>query len=113
MQTSNATQTKPIFTLTTEASTQIKSMIANEPENAGKTLRVYAEGGGCSEAKYNLFFDKKRVNDIVDEFDGALVLMDAFSASFLKGAVISYSDGFKISNLNTKSSCGCSESFKA
>jgi len=46
------------------------------------------------------------------------VLVDAVSAEYLQGAVVDFSDamtggGFKISNPNAKSSCGCGKSFEA
>jgi len=47
---------------------------------------------------------------------GAPILVDAFSADFLRGAVVDFSDaltggGFKISNPNAAQSCGCGKSF--
>ena len=69
---------QPVINLTREASAQIKSMIANNPENFGKTLRVYVEGGGCSGMQYGMFFDEKRDDDIVAEFDDVSVIVDIF-----------------------------------
>ena len=108
---------QPVINLTREASAQIKSMIANNPENFGKTLRVYVEGGGCSGMQYGMLFDEKRDDDIVAEFDDVSVIVDIFSSTYLRGTVISYSDdlnsgGFKISNPNAQSSCGCGKSFE-
>lgn len=104
--------------LTESAAGQVRSMLADQPENAGKTLRVYVEGGGCSGMQYGMVFDEKRDNDLSLEFFGVGVLVDAVSAEYLKGAVIDYSDaltggGFKITNPNAKSSCGCGKSFEA
>lgn len=107
-----------VVSLTQSAAEQARSMITDQPENAGKTLRVYVEGGGCSGMQYGMVFDEKRDNDLVIEFFGVNVLVDEVSAGYLKGAVIDYSDamtggGFKISNPNAKSSCGCGKSFEA
>jgi iron-sulfur cluster assembly protein len=46
------------------------------------------------------------------------VLVDPFSANYLRGATIDFSDaltggGFKISNPNARQSCGCGKSFEA
>jgi iron-sulfur cluster assembly accessory protein len=47
-----------------------------------------------------------------------VVLIDPFSAQYLRGAVVDFSDsltsgGFKISNPNASQSCGCGKSFTA
>jgi iron-sulfur cluster assembly accessory protein len=63
-------------------------------------------------------FDEKRDGDIVHDFHGVGVVVDSMSSEFLKGAVIDFSDaltggGFKISNPNARTSCGCGKSFEA
>jgi iron-sulfur cluster assembly accessory protein len=111
-------QEQGLVSLTESAAQQIRSMLADQPENAGKILRIYVEGGGCSGMQYGMVFDEKRDNDRVTEFFGVSVLVDAVSAEYLQGAVVDFSDaltggGFKISNPNAKSSCGCGKSFEA
>jgi iron-sulfur cluster assembly accessory protein len=111
-------QQPPVVTLTPSAAEQVRSMLAEQAENAGKVLRVYVEGGGCSGMQYGMVFDEKRENDLTVEFFGVPVLIDAVSADYLRGAVIDYSDsmtggGFKITNPKAKSSCGCGKSFEA
>ena len=93
-------------------------MLAGNPDNAGKHLRIYVEGGGCSGLQYGMVFDEKRDEDVLSEFFGVTVLVDAVSADHLQGAVIDYVDaltggGFKITNPNAKSNCGCGKSFEA
>ena len=115
---SSQTQTEPaVVTLTESAAGQIKEMLS-KPDNAGKTLRVYVEGGGCSGLQYGMVFDEKRADDMSAEFHGISVLVDPFSANYLRGSVIDFSDsltggGFKISNPNARQSCGCGKSFEA
>ena len=115
---STQTQTEPsVVTLTENAAKQIKEMLAN-PENAGKNLRVYVEGGGCSGLQYGMVFDEKRPDDASAEFHGVSVLVDPFSANYLRGSVVDFSEaltggGFKISNPNARQSCGCGKSFEA
>lgn len=104
--------------LTESAAEQVRTMVATQAENAGKTLRVYVENGGCSGMQYGMVFDEPRDNDLTAECFGVRVLVDAVSADFLKGTLVDYSDdltggGFKISNPNAKSSCGCGKSFEA
>ena len=93
-------------------------MLASDHDNAGKHLRIYVEGGGCSGMQYGMVFDEKRGDDVLSEFFGVTVLVDAVSADHLQGAVIDYVDaltggGFKITNPNAKSNCGCGKSFEA
>jgi len=115
---SEATQTEATaVTLTENAAKQIKEMLTS-PENAGKNLRVYVEGGGCSGLQYGMVFDEKRADDVIGDFFGVSVLVDPFSANYLRGANIDFSDeltggGFKISNPNARQSCGCGKSFEA
>lgn len=111
-------ETEAVVRLTESAANEMKSMIAKEPENAGKGLRVYVEAGGCSGMQYGMVFDEKRQDDLATEFHGVTVLVDPFSANYLRGAMIDFSDsltggGFKISNPNARQSCGCGKSFEA
>jgi iron-sulfur cluster assembly accessory protein len=115
---STAISTEAVVSLTEGAASQIKSILAQQAENAGKTLRIYVEGGGCSGMQYGMVFDEKRDDDVVGEFFGVNVLVDHFSADYVRGAVIDYVDaltggGFKISNPNARQSCGCGKSFEA
>ena len=103
--------------LTESAARHVTSMLAEQSEHAGKTLRVYVEPGGCSGMQYGMVFDEKRDGDLVAEQDGVTALVDSFSAGYLRGTVIDFSDemtggGFKIGNPNAKQSCGCGKSFE-
>ncbi len=106
-----------VITLTENAAAEVKSLLA-KPENVGKTLRVYVEKGGCSGMQYSMTFDEKRADDFSGEMHGVSVVVDPFSAQYLRGAVVDFSDsltagGFKISNPNAQQSCGCGKSFTA
>ena len=111
------TITEPIVSLTPSAAEEVKSMLG-KAENAGKTLRVYIEQGGCSGMQYAMVFDEQRPDDLAGHMHGVSVLVDPFSAQYLRGAVVEFSDsltagGFKISNPNAQQSCGCGKSFTA
>ncbi|MGD0410754.1 MAG: iron-sulfur cluster assembly accessory protein [Verrucomicrobiota bacterium] len=102
--------------LTENAAREIKARLAADPSGAGKGLRIYVEQGGCSGLQYGMTFDGKRDGDLAATCFGAPILVDAFSADFLRGAVVDFSDaltggGFKISNPNAAQSCGCGKSF--
>ena len=108
---------EPILRLTESAAGQIKRMQSEQAENAGKILRVYVEQGGCSGMQYGLVFDEKRDQDQTCESFGVPVVVDSFSAQYLQGAVVDFSDGlnaggFKITNPNARESCGCGRSFQ-
>src|SRR5688500_12379599 len=84
----------------------------------GKGLRVRVVGGGCHGFSYALGFDDRKESDAVRTIDGVDFFVDRFSTPYLMGAQIDFVDGlngagFKISNPNAKSTCGCGESFTA
>lgn len=103
--------------LTEAAAHEVKNLL-EQPDNAGKMFRVYVEQGGCSGMQYGMVFDEQRDGDVVGDQHGLQVLVDAFSAQYLRGTQVDFSDaltggGFKISNPNAKQSCGCGKSFQA
>ncbi len=115
---STSTQTEPIINITENAAKQIQAILNSETENAGKNLRVYVEAGGCSGMQYGMVFDEKRPDDLASEAFGVAVLVDPFSANYLRGSTIDFADdlsggGFKIKNPNAHRSCGCGKSFEA
>ena len=112
-----STTIDPVVQVTHNAAGEIKYLL-QKPENEGKAFRVYVEQGGCSGMQYSMTFDEKRPDDLSGEMHGVLVLVDPFSAQYLRGAVVDFSDnltagGFKISNPNARESCGCGKSFTA
>ena len=65
-----------------------------------------------------MVFDERRPDDLGAEFHGVGVVVDPFSANYMRGSVIDFSDaltggGFKINNPNAHSNCGCGKSFSA
>jgi len=110
------TITQPVVEITEAAATEVQSMRA-KPENEGKHLRVYVEQGGCSGMQYGMTFDEPRAGDQHTEMHGVTLLVDEFSAKYLLGTVVDFSDaltggGFKLMNPNAKHSCGCGKSFE-
>src|SRR5687768_5185457 len=99
---SNIATEQNLVSLTERAVPEVKSLLA-QPENFGKHFRVYVEQGGCSGMQYGMVFDEQREGDIAGEQDGVTILVDAFSAQYLRGTQVDFSDaltggGFKISN---------------
>lgn len=118
---STATTTPPaekVISVTENAAGQIKHLLVEKTENAGKHLRVYVEKGGCSGMQYGMVFDEKRPDDLITEMHGVSVLVDPISAGHIRGSVVDFSDsltagGFKITNPNARENCGCGKSFTA
>jgi iron-sulfur cluster assembly accessory protein len=109
--------TDPVVAITENAALEIKSLLQSDKGNQGKLLRVFVEDGGCSGMKYGLVFDEQREGDIVVAAHGVAVVVDAFSANYLRGAQVDFVDsltggGFKVSNPNARQSCGCGKSFQ-
>ena len=105
-----------VVNLTENAAREITARLAADPAGAGKGLRLYVEQGGCSGLQYGMTFDQKRDGDLTAASFGVSVLVDAFSADYVRGTVVDFSDaltggGFKISNPNAAQSCGCGKSF--
>jgi iron-sulfur cluster assembly accessory protein len=104
-----------ILTLTPRATAEIKDILA-QPDNGGKSFRVFVEQGGCSGMQYGMVFDEQRDGDFVSQQEGVTTVVDGISAQYLRGTVVDFSDelsggGFKIINPNAKESCGCGKSF--
>jgi iron-sulfur cluster assembly accessory protein len=109
-------ETTPLLAVTEAAATKIKQLMAEETDVS--VLRVAIQGGGCSGFQYGLGFDRGAVEgDHELEAHGVQVVVDPFSAPYLRGAEIDYVDsidqsGFAINNPNAVSSCGCGHSFQ-
>ncbi len=106
-----------LVSLTERAASKISELMAEEPAGEAEVLRVAIQGGGCSGFQYGLGFDRGVMEgDHELEFLGVRVVVDPFSAPYLRGATIDYVDsiqaaGFAIDNPNASASCGCGHSF--
>jgi len=102
--------------LTESAAEKIKELIEKEG-NPDLGLRVRVVGGGCSGMQYQMGFEvEAREDDNVLEMLGVKVFVDEDSALYLEGVQVDYLDqigasGFKITNPNAESTCGCGKSF--
>src|SRR2546421_12571260 len=108
--------TTPLMTITESAAAKIKQLLAEDEDV--QVLRVAIQGGGCSGFQYGLGFDRgSQEGDVEVTLHGVEVVVDPFSAPYLRGAEIDYLDsiqssGFAINNPNAVSSCGCGHSFQ-
>ena len=107
-----------VVSLTERAATKIQQLMAAEPVGEATVLRVAVQGGGCSGFEYALGFDRgTQEGDVELEQHGVAVVVDQFSAPYLKGATVDFLEtlaesGFKIENPNASSACGCGHSFQ-
>ena len=96
---------------TDNALKQIGNLLSKKDK--GSFFRIAIKGGGCSGFQYEFTFDQsKAVDDLIYEN----ILIDKASADLLKGSQVDYvseliGEQFKITNPQTKSSCGCGVSF--
>ena len=102
--------------LTEKAVTKVQEILnSQEPKPAG--LRIAVVGGGCSGFSYSMAFENTpSMLDKTYAFNGLKVFVDQASLSYLDGAEVDYVEtlegsGFKFSNPNVKSTCGCGSSF--
>jgi len=96
---------------TDKAIKQINNLLSKK--SPGSFFRIAIKGGGCSGFQYEFTFDNEISND---DLNYEKILIDKTSADLLKGSEVDYvseliGDQFKISNPQTKSSCGCGVSF--
>ena len=96
---------------TDNALKQIDNLLAKKDK--GSFFRIAIKGGGCSGFQYEFTFDQSMDKDDLN-FEN--ILIDKASADLLKGSEIDYvseliGEQFKITNPQTKSSCGCGVSF--
>ena len=109
-------RTESLVSLTPAAAAKISALMAEETDVS--VLRVAIEGGGCSGFQYGLGFDRgAQEGDHEFEQEGVKIVVDPFSAPYLKGATVDYLEtiqesGFKIDNPNAVASCGCGHSFQ-
>jgi iron-sulfur cluster assembly accessory protein len=103
------------ITLTPRAAKKFME-IAEEDGKAGYALRFGDTAGGCSGFEYTLdFAEHPDEDDAILESNGVKIYIKKGSVKRLLGSLIDYVDGlqgsgFKISNPNVKSSCGCGKS---
>ncbi|MCL6506212.1 MAG: iron-sulfur cluster assembly accessory protein [Bryobacteraceae bacterium] len=104
--------------LTERAVGKVKEIMeTQDPKPAG--LRIAVVGGGCSGFTYSMAFENNPgLLDKVYNFDGLKVFIDQASMLYLDGAEVDYVEtiegsGFKFTNPNVRSTCGCGSSFSA
>ncbi|MEJ2630633.1 MAG: iron-sulfur cluster assembly protein IscA [Acidihalobacter sp.] len=103
------------ITLSEAAADRMRTFLAKRGNSAG--VRLGVKTTGCSGMAYVMeFADEVDVGDTVFEDKGVKLLVNAKSLVYLEGTELDYvreglNEGFKFTNPNEKSRCGCGESF--
>ncbi|MDT8429544.1 MAG: iron-sulfur cluster insertion protein ErpA [Pseudomonadales bacterium] len=105
-----------IISLTENAATKVKSLIAEEGNDQLK-LRVFVTGGGCSGFQYGFSFEEAVAeDDTVVNHKGAELVVDSLSYQYLVGSRVDYVENlegsrFVVNNPLATTTCGCGSSF--
>ena len=105
------------FDITDEAKTQMEGLLTKYPDKYAVSLEV--KGGGCAGFTYDWgFTDKDSIgkDDIIEDWGTGRFVVDESSLLYVTGTQIDFKEEvfgsqFEITNPNSKSSCGCGESF--
>lgn len=102
--------------LTPKAIEMVKDAIQREGL-VGWGIRVGVMGGGCAGFQYSMDFEKDpKDGDMTYEQEGVRLFVDPMSSMYLQGVTVDYvvglqGAGFKFSNPNARTTCGCGSSF--
>lgn len=105
-----------MITVTSNAVSKFKEVMAKKNLPAEQLLRLSVKGGGCSGFSYGMdFTDKTESHDKIWEVEGLKIAVDPKSYLYLNGMTLDYIDeimngGFKFNNPNATGSCGCGKS---
>ena len=107
-----------MMNVTDSAVQQLRALLEERADSAGKGLRVQIAKGGCSGLQYEMSLDARKEGDAVVSRDGVEFFVDEESAQLLRGATLDYHDGltgagFQFVNPNAARTCGCGTSFEA
>ena len=84
--------TDTLISLTPVAAAKIRDLMAEEEDAGDLVLRVAIQGGGCSGFQYGLGFDAGAAEgDVELSLEGIPVVVDPYSAPYLRGTTIDQS----------------------
>jgi iron-sulfur cluster assembly accessory protein len=109
-------ETSPIH-ITDAAAAKIRELMSKEGAT-DHALRMRVVGGGCSGFQYQMGLEARPTDkDKVYTDNGIKLFIDEKSVLYLTGVQIDYlnglmESGFKVTNPNAQSTCGCGQSFR-
>jgi Fe/S biogenesis protein NfuA len=97
-----ATSDRPIA-FTERAIEKVLEYASNHAPAAGKSLRVYLQGGNKAAFEYGFTFDDRHDDDEIISFDGLDVLVDGYSLMYMDGSTVDFVEdvrgsGFVVDN---------------
>jgi len=111
------------ITVTEKAANEVKKVMEEQKMSPLEhVLEVGVMGGGCSGYQYKLGFKERKEVDSLNEtmfnFHGIDVAVGNRSLLYLEGATVDFHEdinrrGFVFNNPNSKTTCGCGQSFSA
>lgn len=124
-QAAAASMPEPQLEITSRCVKRLQHLAKQRDTNV--VLRVLVDGGGCSGFQYMFELENwerepttntlKKEDDVLIQKDGAHVIVDNISLSFMNGSKVDYleeliSSSFRVlENPNSEGSCGCGVSF--
>lgn len=105
-----------MITVTEQASSRIKAMLARRGKGAG--IRLGVKTTGCSGLAYMIeFVDDPAPEDLLFTDQDVNMYVDPKSYVYIAGLVVDWvrvglNEGFDFSNPNERDRCGCGESFR-
>ncbi|MBI5797383.1 iron-sulfur cluster assembly accessory protein [Candidatus Woesearchaeota archaeon] len=102
--------------ITSKAASKIKELLVKQGKESW-ALRIQVVKGGCAGKEYKFAFEEEpKEGDEVIAAGEVKVFVDAESGVYLKGSLVDYIEslqesGFRVSNPNASSGCGCWKSF--
>lgn len=109
-------QSKPIISVTDNAVSRIKYLIAQR-DKPTLGIRVGVKTGGCSGMSYVFEYAEEKLNtDIELSTHDIKLFIDSKAQLFIIGTTLDYEEddtksGFIFNNPNEKGNCGCGKSF--
>jgi iron-sulfur cluster assembly protein len=112
---SESPDSSKLFNITDKAAEKIKELIVKQSKSF-KGLKIGVMPGGCSGFQYELEFAESAEDSVVFEDKGVTLFLSKDNIEFLKGSKLDYIEslqgaGFRVSNPNATTSCGCGQSF--
>lgn len=108
------------ISLTEKAEFRLRAFLQGSADSSPeKGIRIGVTDGGCSGYQYTLdLASAPKPNDLIEQQGKMRIYINPEIAPLLNGVVVDFVEGliesgFKFSNPNATSTCGCGQSFQA
>jgi len=105
MSENGTAESQPVVRLTDKAIAKVQAFAGQHPEAGDKHLRIYIQGGSRASYEYGFTFDESQLGDEIIRQDPIQVLVDPYSAMYLRGSQVDFVEdlrgsGFVVENPN-------------